>query len=55
MNNTLNSEILQRNNLVQFELIPELEKLFTIMPKLQKLIHILDWVEIEQFIPSTAH
>ena len=42
--------IMQRWNVVQHELIPELRNdVGTLTPKLEKVIHILDWVRIEEF------
>jgi hypothetical protein len=44
-------EILQRWNVVQYELLPELKQEFGgFSPRLEKLIHILEWVRIEEFI-----
>ena len=42
-----------RWTVVQHELIPELEQRCGVMtPKLERLIHVLDWVRIEEFIIS---
>ena len=46
-------QILQRWNVVQYGLIPELKlELDGFSPKLEKLIHILEWVRIEEFVTS---
>jgi hypothetical protein len=42
--------IMQRWHVVQHELLPELlPELGTLTPKLEKLIHTLEWVRIEEF------
>ena len=47
-------EILQRWNVVQYELLPELKQEYGgFSPKLEKLIHILEWVRIEEFISGS--
>lgn len=44
-------QIMQRWNVVQHELLPELNQEFgSFSPKLEKLIHILEWVRIEEFV-----
>jgi len=46
-------KIMYRWTVVQHELIPELEQRCGVMtPKLERLIHVLDWVRIEEFIIS---
>jgi len=41
---------MDRCNVVQHELIPELEARWGVMtPKLERVIHILEWVRIEEF------
>jgi hypothetical protein len=46
--------ILQRWNVVQYELLPQLKQEFGgFSPKLEKLIHILEWVRIEEFISDS--
>jgi len=42
---------MQRWNVLQHELIPEIKQLCgALTPKLEKLIHVLDWVRIEEFV-----
>ena len=55
MNNTTQRElIMQRWNVVQGELLPELkEELGALTPRLEKLIHTLDWVRIEEFVKGS--
>ncbi|ESS69679.1 hypothetical protein MGMO_130c00010 [Methyloglobulus morosus KoM1] len=51
MNNTQPTNFLQRWNAIQYDLIPELkEEVGCLTPKLEKLIHILEWVRIEGFV-----
>lgn len=46
--------ILQRWSVVQHELLPELKnELGALTPKLEKVVHTLEWVRIEQFVAST--
>ena len=48
MNATQSAQILQRWNVIQHELIPELRyEVGPLTPKLEKLIHLLEWVRIE--------
>jgi len=48
-------QIMQRWTVVQHELLPELKQQFGgFSPKLEKLIHILEWVRIEEFIPDSS-
>jgi hypothetical protein len=50
MNTTLSQKFLQRWNAVQQELIPDLrEEIGALTPRLEKLIHILEWVRIEEW------
>jgi hypothetical protein len=45
---------MQRWNMIQHELIPELKNdVGTLTPKLEKVIHTLEWVRIEEFVSST--
>lgn len=45
---------MQRWKTVQHELLPDLmRQLDTLTPKLEKVIHILDWVRIEEFVVSS--
>jgi hypothetical protein len=54
MNLTQAASIMQRWNVVQHELIPELRHdLGTLTPKLEKLIHTLEWVRIEDFVQAS--
>lgn len=54
MNNTQRALIMQRWNVVQHELIPELRQdVGTLTPKLEKLIHTLEWVRIEEFVTAS--
>jgi len=42
--------IMQRWNVIQHELLPELRNdVGPLTPKLEKVIHILEWVRIEEF------
>ena len=46
--------IMQRWNVIQHELLPELSNdVGTLTPKLEKVIHTLEWVRIEEFVSST--
>lgn len=50
MNATLSQKFLQRWNAVQHELIPYLsDEIGQLTPRLEKLIHILEWVRIEEW------
>jgi len=50
MNATRRDLILQRWNVIQHELMPELRHdCGALTPKLEKLVHILDWVRIEEW------
>lgn len=50
MDNTAPHQFLQRWNAVQFTLIPDLrEEYGDLTPKHERLIHILDWVRVEEF------
>ena len=41
-------------NVVQYELLPEImEQTGSLTPKLEKLIHTLEWVRVEEFIPGS--
>ena len=54
MNATERELIMQRWNVVQHELIPALRSAgFTLTPKLEKVIHTLEWVRIEEFTDSS--
>ncbi|MEC5164206.1 hypothetical protein RCH08_005396 [Janthinobacterium sp. CG_S6] len=50
MDATRRDLILQRWNVIQHELMPELRHdCGALTPKLEKLVHILDWVRIEEW------
>lgn len=54
MHPTPNHQIMQRWHIVQYELIPELrEEMGALTPKLEKVIHTLEWVRIEEFVESS--
>jgi hypothetical protein len=53
MDATCREQILQRWNVVQHELIPELAKDFgSLTPKLEQVVHTLEWVRIEEYCVS---
>lgn len=53
MNATLCPLIMQRWNTIQYELLPELiNQVGAMTPKLERVVHILDWVRIEEFTSS---
>jgi hypothetical protein len=54
MNTTQRDGIMQRWNIIQYELMPELRsEVGALTPKLVKLVHALEWVRIEEFVSST--
>lgn len=54
MNATRPNQIMQRWNVIQHELLPQLHSEAGVMtPKLEQVVHILDWVRIEEFVPSS--
>ncbi len=54
MNDTQRALIMQRWNVIQHELIPELrDDVGVLTPKLEKLIHTLEWVRIEEFVQAS--
>ena len=54
MNITQRSLIMQRWHVLQYELMPELRsECGSLTPKLEKLVHILDWVRIEEWSMKT--
>ena len=54
MNTTQRDGIMQRWNIIQYELMPELRnEVGALTPKLVKLVHTLEWVRIEEFVSST--
>ena len=51
MNTTNRDLIMQRWNVIQNELLPELKQTVgALTPKLEKVIHLLEWVRIEEFV-----
>jgi len=53
MNTTQRAELLQRWFVIQEELIPGLgREIEGLTPKLEKLIHTLEWARIEEFVPA---
>jgi len=53
MNTTQRVGLLQRWSVIQEELIPELGlEVEGLTPKLEKLIHTLEWARIEEFVPA---
>ena len=54
MNATERDLIMQRWNVIQHELIPEMRHdVGTLTPKLERVIHTLEWVRIEEFVTSS--
>jgi len=54
MNATKRQMIMQRWNVIQHELLPELRNdVGPLTPKLEKVIYVLEWVRIEEFTEST--
>lgn len=54
MDSTQRDLIMQRWTVVQHELMPELkDEIGPLTPKLEKVIHVLEWVRIEEFVDST--
>jgi hypothetical protein len=52
MYHTQRAELMQRWHVIQGELIPDLgAEVEGLTPKLEKLIHVLEWVRIEEFVP----
>lgn len=53
MDATQRTVLMQRWKVVQHELLPELrDEVGTLSPKLEKLIHTLEWVRIEEFVEA---
>ena len=51
MNSTERSTVMQRWTTTQYELMPQLcDEVGALTPKLEKLIHIIEWVRIEEFL-----
>ena len=53
MDTTQRELIMQRWNVIQHELLPELRADGPLTPKLEKVVHILEWVRIEEFTGSS--
>jgi hypothetical protein len=53
MDTTQRELIMQRWNVIQHELLPELRAEGPLTPKLEKVVHILEWVRIEEFTGSS--
>lgn len=54
MNTSRRDLIMQRWNVIQHELLPELRNdVGTLTPNLEKIIHTLEWVRIEEFVQSS--
>ena len=54
MNITQRTELMQRWTVIQHELMPELRaEVGALTPRLEKLIHTLEWVRIEEFVECT--
>ena len=52
MDTTQRAGLMQRWQVIQAELIPELgREVEGLTPRLEKLIHLLEWVRIEEFVP----
>ncbi len=55
MNTIQNNGLMQRWNAIQYELLPMLQADQVVLtPKLEQVVHALEWSRIEQFIPSVA-
>lgn len=55
MDTTQRTRIMQRWQIVQHELIPELRnEVGVLTPKLERVIHTLEWVRIEEFVKSAG-
>jgi len=54
MNTTQRNGIMQRWNIIQHELMPELRnEVGALTPKLMQVVHTLEWVRIEEFVSSS--
>jgi hypothetical protein len=54
MDATRRELLTQRWNLIQNDLLPELHtELGPLTPKLERVIHILEWVRIDEFVPAS--
>jgi hypothetical protein len=55
MDTTPRDLIIQHWNVVQYELLPEFkEQTSSLTAKLEKLMHTLEWVGVEEFVESSA-
>ena len=55
MNTTERGLIMQRWNVIQHDLLPELrDQVGTLTPKLEKVVHTLEWVRIEEFTATSG-
>lgn len=55
MNATRRDLILQRWKAIQHDVFPELRKeVGALTPKLERVVHVLEWVRIEEFVPPSA-
>lgn len=56
MNATTPQQIMQRWQIVQDQLLPDLrQEIGSLTPKLEKLIHILEWSRIEEFVQRPSY
>lgn len=56
MNATTPKQIMQRWQIVQGQLLPDLrQQIGSLTPKLEKLIHILEWTRIEEFVQRSSY
>jgi hypothetical protein len=56
MNATTPQQIMQRWQIVQGQLLPDLrQEIGSLTPKLEKLIHILEWARIEEFVRRSSY
>ena len=54
MNTTSRDLMMQRWNVIQHELLPQLlDEVGALTPKLEKVIHVLEWVRIEEFTETS--
>lgn len=54
MNTTRPEQMMQRWNIIQHELLPELKnEVGELTPKLKQVIYTLEWVRIEEFVASS--
>ena len=54
MNTTQRTGIMQRWQVLQYDLLPELKnEVGVLTPKLEQVIHTLEWVRIDEFVVSS--